>query len=541
MRKAVKKISTIMLTAVLTVIMSVPAMVFADTTKPSASDTSTITVKNVDAGSTVTAYQIVKAKYNASGLAGYEKASTSISLADPVKPTDDEIQAIATGINNGSISGLTSTTLTASGTTYSATVGAGYWLIITKGGAETIYNPMLAGVYYTVGGSDNTLSTPNEVNADSNWKLNGAEAWAKSSKPTIDKTITNPGDNGNASGDDTAIGDVIKFKIATMIPAYSEEYTEVVYKVTDELSEGLDYDTATDVVVKVGGQEVTAGADTYSVTKSGQKMTIEFKSAYALAHAGANVEVTYGAKLNDNAHFNYDANSNKATTEYSNDPADSSKTKKIDDTTYHYTFEIDGNVNGRSTTGVNYKNHELIKVDENGAPQQINYTSDTEYTTIENGLAGATFKLTNNTTGKTYTATTNANGYFEGFKGLDAGEYTLVETDAPQGYTVDSTEHTVVIDASYNTNGTLAEYSIEIDGENTSTYTATYDEDGVTVTTIDKGTNEQPTTFIRNTKLSALPSTGGTGAFLFTIVGVAIMCAIAVLYFRGRKKDNAAE
>ncbi|MCQ2562941.1 MAG: isopeptide-forming domain-containing fimbrial protein [Mogibacterium sp.] len=540
MRKAVKRISTIMLTAVLTVIMSVPAMAFAATV-PSASDTSTITVNNVDAGSTVTAYQIVKAKYNSNGLVGYEKASTSISLADPVKPTDDEIQAIANGINGGSISGLTSKTLTGSGTTYSATVGAGYWLIIAKGGAETIYNPMLAGVYYTVSGSDNTLSTPNEVNASDYWELNEGKAWAKSSKPTIDKTITNPGSNGNASGDDTAIGDVIKFKIATMIPAYSAEYTEVIYNVTDELSEGLDYDADTAVVVKVGGQEVTAGTDTYSVTQSGQKMTIEFKSAYALAHAGANVEVTYGAKLNENAHFNYDANSNKATTEYSNNPAKSSDTKKIEDKTYHYTFEIDGNVNGKSTTGVNYKNHELIKVDEKGAPQKVEYKSDTTYTTIEHGLGGATFKLTNTKTNKEYFATTNSNGYFEGFKGLDAGTYKLVETAAPKGYTVDSTEHTVVINASYNENGTLKEYSIAIDGENTSTYKATYDEDGVTVKTIEKGTNEQPTTFIKNTKLSELPSTGGTGAFLFTIVGVAIMCAIAVLYFRGRKKDNAAE
>ncbi len=45
------------------------------------------------------------------------------------------------------------------------------------------------------------------------------------------------------------------------------------------------------------------------------------------------------------------------------------------------------------------------------------------------------FTLTNNKTKKSYTATSDKYGYLK-FTGLDAGEYTLQETDAPDGFTL---------------------------------------------------------------------------------------------------------
>ena len=41
-----------------------------------------------------------------------------------------------------------------------------------------------------------------------------------------------------------------------------------------------------------------------------------------------------------------------------------------------------------------------------------------------------------------------------------------------------------------------------------------------------------------NTKLSALPSTGGIGTTIFTIAGCAIMIAAAGFFFASRKKAN---
>ena len=86
--------------------------------------------------------------------------------------------------------------------------------------------------------------------------------------------------------------------------------------------------------------------------------------------------------------------------------------------------------------------------------------------------------------------------------GLDEGSYEFKETKAPTGYKVNS--------------------------ENKA-FTITVDEtDEVTV---DAGN------FV-NTKLSSLPSTGGMGTYLFTIIGVVVMAGAAGAFFISRRKGS---
>lgn len=99
------------------------------------------------------------------------------------------------------------------------------------------------------------------------------------------------------------------------------------------------------------------------------------------------------------------------------------------------------------------------------------------------------------------------------FEGLDAGEYTLVETVAKEGYSINNTKYTVKITPEYNTDGTLKSKTITIDGN--------------------KAKVE-----VQNTKISALPSTGGIGTTIFTIAGCVIMIAAAGLFFASRKKSD---
>ena len=89
-------------------------------------------------------------------------------------------------------------------------------------------------------------------------------------------------------------------------------------------------------------------------------------------------------------------------------------------------------------------------------------------------------------------------------EGLDAGSYHFEETKAPKGY------------------------SINTDGK---TLTLTVNGDVATAKLYNKGS-------LNDTKLSALPSTGGMGTYLFTVVGVVLMACAAGAFMVSRKKEN---
>ena len=84
-------------------------------------------------------------------------------------------------------------------------------------------------------------------------------------------------------------------------------------------------------------------------------------------------------------------------------------------------------------------------------------------------------------------------------KGLGAGEYVITETLAPEGYSINNNIPNV---------------------------------------TLEKGEHKNRTIQVKDSKLSALPSTGGIGTTIFTIAGCVIMIAAAGLFFASRKKSD---
>ena len=94
-------------------------------------------------------------------------------------------------------------------------------------------------------------------------------------------------------------------------------------------------------------------------------------------------------------------------------------------------------------------------------------------------------------------------------KGLECGNYTMTETTAPNGYSLNTTVKTFEIKLA-NGKTTAEEQKDVINGVD----------------------------FIKDTKLSALPSTGGIGTTIFTIAGCVIMIAAAGLFFASRKKSD---
>lgn len=485
---------------------------------PSSDDKATVKVTNVEEGATVTAYQIVKGKYTSGGLTGWESVLTGIP-ATPDKPNNEEIQTLSK--RTSELTTTYSMTWNATDKAYEASVPAGSYLVVVTGGTSgKIYNPLIVSASYADDGS----LTGGTASANSNMNLNGQTAYAKSNdKPDVDKTIVGSG-SGNNHGDDVAIGDSVAFEITGTIPSYSEQYTNATYTITDTLSAGLTAPEASAVTVKVGDAAVTSPNCTVSV--NGQVITIAFSSEYILSIAdetNRDVSVTYSAVLNENAQINMGDNPNTVKLTYSDTPT--TTTDSDEKKTHTYTFGIDAALN--DTTG--HKTHEVTKVSE----------TTTDEGTTTRPLAGAQFTLYDsqgNPVGKTTSGTTGVatsdNAGQLSFWGLDAGTYKLVETQAPTGYSLDSTPHKVEITATYNTDGTLASYSVVIDGTATSTYTATYD-NGTITKVVYPGDDE--TTKIKNTKITGLPSTGGIGTYVFTIGGAAFMVIAIFMIVAGKR------
>ena len=485
-----------------TMVMGMSTTAFAATgVKPTAADDLAVTVNNVEEGATITAYQIIDAKYDENGFTGYKWVAGS-KAGNDVTFTDGAVD----GLTDTYVTGLAANTDNLQPDASLQTGGdgrleAGTWmLLVTGSNLDKVYNPMIVSVYYTESGSDNDMAT-GTVDANSNWTLATDGAYAKSSDVPVEKTVND---------ENAEVGSTVTFTIQTTIPSYSASSTAK-FDVTDTISNGLTYvlpEGATTIAptVKIGTKDVPA--DKYTVTMKGEtSFIVSFNPEYVrtLAAAGTNrtITITYDATVTEAA----------ITTKAQNDAKVEYDTGSSTDVEYTFTYEFDG------------------------IAKKLGEGADAD------GLAGAEFTLyrawTPSKEGDTTkdaaelsdvfgtTTTTKAGGYKINFEGLDADEtYYLTETKAPNGYTINSTVYTITFkDIQKDTNGIVTSYKVLVDG--TEIATVKY---GQAV--------ENPTLEINNTKISSLPSTGGIGTTIFTIAGCVIMIAAAGLFFASRKKSD---
>ena len=316
----------------------------------------------------------------------------------------------------------------------------------------------------------------------------------------------------------------INFTVTTTIPSYSKAYTtdEFKFEIKDELNNGLRY-ANTEPVVKVGTGTLTKGTEYTSTFDATQKsFTITFEQEYLRSLAGKtdeqrSVEITYGAYATEAATV-ATPGENTVTLYYSDTPG---TTQHLTDTEKVYTFDITGAVK---------------KVKEDG----------------QNALPGATFTLyrgydaTTKTLSdevKNYTTVADGAIVFSGLGAVETvndvaqagtGTYYLKETAAPATYTINDTVYKVEIKnitRNSATDDTIKSYDVVVTNLTDNTTTTT-------TITVGNATPGGATTNIVNTKLTALPSTGGIGTTIFTIGGCAIMIAAAFLFFASRKKND---
>lgn len=509
---------TMCLALVAALTMGMSTVSFAAT--PDAKDV--MKVHNVEAGATVTAYQIVKE------VKGEWKPVDGVTIADPTNPTAAEIAAIA---KNPPTANTFALTKGADGV-YSATgKAAGMYLILVTNTNATLYNPMVVSVDYD--------GVEDSVDANTNFTN---DAYAKSSTPKVTKKNDQAGNTATGTtnkGTSYNIGDKVPFTIETTIPSYSDQYNKVEFTVSDAMSKGLTAPTeAKDVTVKVGG--IAVDATKYEFKAVGNGFEVAFKSDYIKSLASKTpaerkVVITYNGTLNANAEWNFSQNKNEATIKFTNNPNGSTGTHKDDSKIY--TFGLDANLMGSETTK-NKKTHEVIKLDEKGVAQQLSYKEDASEETVTNALSGAVFGLYSDKecTNEVKKATTSQNGYME-MKGLKEGTYYLKEISAPSGYVPSSDISKVEIKAVYKDNGLLNNYTVTITDAKGNTYNSTYTAayDAGTITNVDI---QSETLFIKNSRMPGLPSTGGMGTYIFMIVGATLMAFAVMAYTKNAKKAN---
>lgn len=428
---------------------------------------------------------------NMTGLSGEGLSQAAIEYVNALGASDsanviDFAKKASDWAKKQNILATATVTATASGNSYVATftgLALGYYVVSPEGGSTANR------------GTDAILA--NVVKADQNVNL-------KSEYPTIEKTV----DGQNHA--DAQVGDTLNFELKSKVPNMTE-YTTYVFNFVDTLSKGLTLDQNS-IKVTIGGSELQKDVD-YTVSATGGNgaatelkiIMTDFKTKHG-DKAGQEIKVTYSASINEHAVAGQDDAGNSAKLEYSNDPIKGGTGTSVPSVTHGYTFDFDINktdgTDGSALAGAVFQ---LQKKGEGTTVKLIveNAGDETQPAVVRSAKTGEGNAVD--------TITTPESGKIT-FKGLDAAEYQLVETKAPDGYNKLQKPVDVTIVANYDQDGTLNNWTVNGGGN-------------------DVALN------IQNNKGTLLPETGGMGTILFTLVGAA---AIGYGIYRKRTAKHVA-
>lgn len=539
MKKTWKLIASMLMIAVLAVTMCAPAMADMAAAEPSANDTATVTINGiqptVDGGTTyptVTLYRIVEPVYDSTdglGLLKYQ-AITGVTIADFEKPTQAEIEDIYLNKRYGS----NGTAMTVTNGVATATVGAGMYVAVVTGAGTTTYNPMIVSVNYK---TDNgaTIIEGGEIASGAKLHLENKDLYAKIASPKPQKTIT----GGTTADDDkptASVGDVVSYSIKAAVPQYPSNATNKTFYMGDKAGVGLKLVSGS---IKINGD---AASDKtywdYAETTDGFNISYDVDDPDI---AGVTeVTVTYDMVITDDAVVGSDGNTNKVKLYFAPDPYTGDTYKPVTTPPDNQ----NGITNTEDTKTVYTYRVAFLKKD--GNKDDSNPLADAKF-----GIYDASGNLVD-------VVTTNGDGYAASSQ-VKAGTYTLKELVAPDGFALNPNTYTVTAEQTTAT-------SVTTTTKRTYTSTKPSDDavsvgwlyDNVFYTTKPNGnavaayisgettlTGEPTTTSglggtavldlpIPNTPIQELPSTGGSGTYMF-ILGGALLMALA-LFAASRKR-----
>ena len=502
--KRMKRIMALMLAAIMMMAMSVTA--FAAETTPSL----TVNAKGGQdlKGQTINLYKLFDVTESKSG----ETTNYAYTVNDIYKTTlasvlnitetskDEDFAATVTKLGADNSAGVqkfandftakaltnnlsattTSNKIADSKTTFTFTgLDVGYYLVYVTGGKE------IQSSLVTVDADTSTVNLKTEA-------------------PSITK---------KADKETAEIGQVVTYTVTGAIPD-TTGYSEYVYKIHDELSAGLDFvndakgtalgTDATAVKVTVAFKDATdastAPAEATLDSANNKKMSLDL-SAWVKANQtnkGKEFTVTYYAKVNKDAVV---TNNNKASLEYGNNPNDTTTTTPSEAKTNTYPLDIK-KINKKMSELLAGAKFSLYRTEQDAKDKTNaitvsgsngNYVVDpasstTEFESVENDLGGYNLRV----------------------NGLEAKDYWLVETKAPEGFNklTDSIKVTI-------TKTGEAEWTVQKN---------------------DAPENDKIID-VENSTGSLLPSTGGRGAIAFAVIAALLVFGVAVSFIRDKRKE----
>ena len=504
--KSIKRIIALLLTAVMTMTMSVTAF---------AADSGCSLTVNVKGGQdlkgqTINLYKLFDVTTSQSGeTKNYaytvnntykEKLATTLSIADTskneefvkkvgaLKDTKDAVQKFANDFTAATLTSNLEATATSNKITESKTafefnkLKPGYYLVYVTGGKE-----IQSSLVTVEEGKTNTINLKTEA-------------------PSITK---------RAEQDTVSIGQVVKYTVTGSVPD-TTGYEQYVYKIQDTLSKGLDFvndknGTATSegkVNVTVAFKEagVTAGGTTpttATLDTTNKTMSLDL-SVWVRANQtnkGKEFTVTYYAKVNKEAVV---TEKNSATLEYGNNPGDTTTTKPSEVKTPTYALDINKTKAGTDArlAGAKFKLYKdstnseanVVKVEGTNGNYVVDPTSD-----------NTVFESVASIDDKNYNLHVN---------GLAAGTYYLVETEAPAGF--NKLTDPIKVNIAKSATGDVNDWTLSKNDDK--------EDDKI----ID----------VENSTGSILPSTGGMGTIAFTVVAAILVLGVAVSFIHDRKREN---
>lgn len=493
--KKIKKIFALLMTVAMVMGLNVTA--FAVT-----KDTATITVENAE-GATLEYVQVIEPGREDQYTTGWRFSSTDIANAyeralgvsneqtaiamlikyyyksegqtlpkGAPQIVQDATAATATQINQALDNVLNSSAIKRTSMSNSVDVKKAGVYVIYANHKDYTFKPMSAYVGF---GAPEGYDYPSLVDA---------KVVAKK----IPTTITKKDDDPNNA---VEIGQTVKYTVETTFPYFNKNDTNKYFAISDAIT-GASYVGLTDDpnTIDVNEKTATVTIGTKVVTNQVEFVKNQDQESFLVnlsafindenTYAGQKVVVTYEADVTQSTVENK-ASSHVGDRHYDSDPINL-YTGKI--TLLKYDVDNKNIVLGNAGFKVEDSEGERLTFVQKDVNKKI-YTYDPE---------GAITEIFTDDKGNVV------------IEGLDVGEYTFTETTAPKGYSVNGTPVTVNLQIT-NSNQ---------DGEATAIYDAK-DE-------------------MADTKLTALPSTGGIGTTIFTIGGCVIMIAAAGLFFATRKK-----